>query len=180
MRCWALTAVSLLGACAAGDEPGPAVPGLDAGMPRVDTAVVPEEVPFDVAIGTGSRGLFIPHEQGATLPLQRGCQGSQHIFTSVRILGAATGLVRVRVDIVRADDDAGVSVPIDVRLTPEPDSLSDLASRVTGLTPVVEVPRDVLGAEAIVRVSVEDESGALDTAEMRGVVAWGPDSCGAH
>jgi len=173
LKRWALAAASFLVACAAGDETSPVVTEPDA-------ALVTEEVPFDVAIGTGSRGLFIPHEPGTPLPLQRGCQGSQHIFTSVRILGASPGLVRVRVDIVHADDDAGVSVPIDVRLTPEPDPLSDLASRVTGLTPVVEVPRDVLSMEAIVRVSVEDESGASASAEMRGVVAWGADSCGAH
>jgi len=135
---------------------------------------------LNVAIGTGEPGVFLPAVDGATLDLQRGCQGSQHIFTSVRVAGASGFYARVSVQIVRVDDGAPVSVPFDVRLPFEVDPLSDRVRRVTGLTPVIEVPSDVLERAVEVRVIVSDELGESAHATMRGMVRWGADSCGAH
>jgi hypothetical protein len=161
---------------ACGMPPPPMTPPDDV---ATDDAGVRAAVALDLSIGTGARGAFVPARSGSLL-LQRGCQGSQHIFTSVRLVGAATGLVRVKVTVVRLDDGMVVSVPIDVRLRPDQDPLSDAAGLLTGLTPVIEVPRDVLMRDVEVRVEVTDEAGSRAAGVMRGKVTWGPDSCGAH
>ncbi|MBL8952801.1 MAG: hypothetical protein JNK82_18615 [Myxococcaceae bacterium] len=156
--------------------PLPPLPSpVDGGEPQ------PEPAPTALAlsVGTGRRGAMLPFVDGQVLSLQRGCQGSQHIFTSFRVVNAAAGLVRVKVRVVRTSDGETVSVPVDVRLPLEPDPLQmPEAAVITGLTPVVEVPRDVLGKEVEVRVELEDAGGAMASGSMRGTAQWGPDSCG--
>jgi hypothetical protein len=115
---------------------------------------------------------------GETLRLQRGCQGSQHVFTSLRVFGARDERLRVQVRIQRAADEQVVSAPLDLRLPTEEDPEPGFV-RITGLTPVIEAPRDVLGKEVIVSGSVQEQDGAAATATLRGLVEWGPDSCGA-
>lgn len=192
-RIWALVMGSLLAlgspGCDANEESGPAA-GVDADARASDAqdgSVADRQgepdggtAGLNVAIGTGEPGVFLPAVDGATFELQRGCQGSQHIFTSVRVSGASGSYARVGVQIVRVDDGAPVSVPLDVRLPFEVDLLSDRVRRVTGLTPVIEVPGDVLERAVEVRVIVFDERGESAQATMRGMVRWGADSCGAH
>lgn len=164
-------AAALLLAC------GGAGPDGDADRPGGEPA---DGAGLVVEIGAGAPGVFAPVAPGATLLLQRGCQGAQHVFTSLRARGAARGPLRVAVVITRSDDRQVVSVPLDLRLPAEPDPTDAAAARVTGLTPVVEVPRDVIGREVIVDGAVTDEAGRRGAAQLRGVVQWGPDSCAAH
>lgn len=134
---------------------------------------------FALRVGTGAPGTFEPHDDGAVLLLQRGCQGSQHVFTSLLAEGARGASGRVEIGVYRADDGALVSVPLDVRLPFEPDPSSGTARRITGLTPVIEVPNDVLEREVEVRATLTDDEGRRSSAAMRGPVRWGLDSCGA-
>jgi hypothetical protein len=136
---------------------------------------------LELSVGTGQRGVLAPWVDGQGLVLQRGCQGSQHIFTSFRVVNASAGLVRTRISVVRVTDGVLVSVPIDVRLPLERDPLQMAeAGVITGLTPVIEVPRDVLGQNVEIRVELEDALGAKATGSVRGVVSWGADGCGSH
>lgn len=151
-------------------EGGPAPPiASDASAPRLK-----------LAVGLGEPGAFVPPLAGEPFALQRGCQGAQHVFTSLRIRGAKGKLARVEVRVHRVHDEALVSVPMDVRLPLEPDEWSDTAARITGLTPVIETPSDVLGREVVIRVALTDESAERVEGSIRGVVAWGTDSCGGH
>ncbi|HEU4405688.1 MAG TPA: hypothetical protein VFS43_10390 [Polyangiaceae bacterium] len=134
---------------------------------------------FPLRVGTGVPGTFEPHEDGAVLLLQRGCQGSQHVFTSLLAEGARGPSGRVEIGVYRADDGALVSVPLDVRLPFEPDPSSGTARRITGLTPVIEAPSDVIEREVEVRAALTDDEGRRANASMRGPVRWGVDSCGA-
>lgn len=133
-----------------------------------------------LAVGVGEPTVFLPTVSGEPLLLQRGCQGAQHVFTSLRILDPADAVARVSVSIHRVEDDRLVSVPVDVRLPLEPDPFSDRVRRITGLTPVVEVPSDVVGREVEIRATYTTEAGEAFTANLRGTVRWGTDSCGAH
>jgi hypothetical protein len=180
-RPW-IVAPMLLLACGAA-ESVPAPPATETGSAaREDATEVAPDAPdaLEIAVGTGEPGTFAAVGEGATLSLQRGCQGAQHVFTSVRVLRPNGDLGRVRVAIHRLDDDALVSVPLDVRIPFERDPADDDRRRITGLTPVVEVPRDVLGREVIVRVVISDEAGRSGRGAMRGRVEWGLDSCRPH
>jgi hypothetical protein len=132
------------------------------------------------AVGTGEPTIFVPPVAGEVIRLQRGCQGAQHIFTSLRILDATETFARVGVAVHRVDDGALVSVPLDVRLPLETDPFSDRVRRVTGLTPVVESPADVVGQRVEVRATYTTDSGEVFQAAFSGVVQWGTDSCGSH
>jgi hypothetical protein len=158
--------IALLGCAGPTDEPAP---GTDAGAP----------LGLTVEVGTGPRGTAQAVAAGEGLLLQRGCQGAQHIFTSVRIYQPARGAANVRVRVVRDSDGLEVSVPLDVTLPLEedPQRLPGFGA-ITGLTPVIEVPKEVLGKEVSVHVSVTDAAGALGAGKMTGTVSWGPDSCG--
>ena len=129
-----------------------------------------------LAVGTGAQGDFVPHEDGQTLRLQRGCQGSQHVFTSVRVNDAMGTRIVVGVRIVRVADGLLVSVPLELRLPFDPDAPPGVR-QITGLTPVVEDPADVLDQEVRVEVFVRDDSGAEARGVMRGRAAWGNTAC---
>ncbi len=130
-----------------------------------------------VRVGTGGVGRFDAPEDGV-LRLQRGCQGAQHVFTSVRIEGVSeVEGFELRVTIHRRRDGALVSVPLVVRLPLEADPDVAGAVRATGLTPVVESPRDVLDEASELRVEVLADDGRSGRASLEGVVKWGADAC---
>lgn len=189
-RIMSLAAITIaLGAHLLGCSAEPGVATADASSVPAEASAdgAPSTVPLDagastlkLAVGLGEPGAFVPPLPAEPFALQRGCQGAQHVFTSLRIRGAKGKLARVEVRVHRADDEALVSVPMDVRLPLEPDAWSDTAARITGLTPVIETPSEVLGREVVIRVALTDESGARAEGSIRGTVAWGTDSCGRH
>jgi hypothetical protein len=126
---------------------------------------------------TGEPGAFRPFEDGDVLRLQRGCQGSQHVFVSARVRGASEGPITLTLTIRRRSDGEPVSLPFELRLPfderPSPDSRQE-----TGLTPIVPVPGEVLGQEVTIEGRATDESGAEGRAVRYGIVRWGPDACG--
>jgi hypothetical protein len=137
----------------------------------------PDGAGLVVRAGTGGPGRFDAPE-GGVLRLQRGCQGAQHVFTSVRVEGAAPEEpFELRVTIHRKLDGALVSVPLVVKVPLEADPEVAGAVRATGLTPVVESPRDVLDEAAELRVEVLADDGREGRAVLEGVVKWGPDAC---
>lgn len=132
-----------------------------------------------VEVGTGDGGRFVAISDGGALSLQRGCQGSQHVFTSVRAWGMTGSRLLIRAEIVRVRDGEVVSIPLSLRLPL--DERNDVGARqITGLTPVVADPVDVVGEQVELRASVEDEVGAIAADARRGVVRWGADSCDPH
>ena len=177
-RIMSLAAITIaLGAHLLGCSAEPGVATADASSVPAEASAdgAPSTVPLDagastlkLAVGLGEPGGFVPPLPAEPFALQRGCQG------------AKGKLARVEVRVHRADDDALVSGPMDVRLPLEPDAWHDTAARITGLTPVIETPSEVLGREVVIRVALTDESGARAEGSIRGTVAWGTDSCGRH
>lgn len=145
--------------------------------PCQDAASAPRSL--QVLVGIGERGVFQAVPDGETLRLQRGCQGSQHIFTSLHIQPAVSGSLHVSVTVLQKADAKVVSAPLSLRLAAEPTN-DPQAVQITGLTPVIEVPRDVLGREVLIRAQVESSDGARGSGQLLGVVEWGLDSCGGH
>ncbi|MFO0638986.1 MAG: hypothetical protein U0183_07225 [Polyangiaceae bacterium] len=145
-------------------------PGRDSGA----------SLPFAIAVGLGEPGAYLPPLPDETLLLQRGCQGAQHVFTSIRARGPKGNLARVEIRVLRSRDGVLVSVPLDVKLPYEPDPFGERIKRISGLTPVIEVPGDVVGDVVEIRVSVTDDGGERAEGLVRGRVEWGPDSCGGH
>ena len=127
-------------------------------------------------VGTGAPGEFVSHEDARTLRLQRGCQGAQHIFTSIRVNNAVGERIIVGIRITRGSDARLVSVPLELRL-PFDNVAPAGVHQITGLTPVIEDPADVLDQEVRVEVFVRDDSGAEAHGSMRGRVAWGNTAC---
>jgi hypothetical protein len=101
------------------------------------------------------------------------------VLTAVRAWGMTGARLIVRAEIMRVRDSAVVSVPLSLRLAL--DETNDVGARqITGLTPVVADPVDVVGEQVELRASVEDETGAIAADARRGVVRWGADSCDPH
>ena len=136
--------------------------------------------PFEIAAGVGEPGAFAIPPTDTPLLLQRGCQGAQHIFVALRTATRpGEAFVGVAVVVRRVADGAVVSTPFAVTLPWELDPLAAGAGRVTGLTPVIEVPRDILEQEAEVEVTATTAT-ATASSRFRGLVRWGADSCGGH
>ncbi|MBL8678140.1 MAG: hypothetical protein JNK05_03200 [Myxococcales bacterium] len=146
----------------------------DAGGAPLDAAAATLE------LGTGDPGIFRSVTDGQQVLLQRGCQGAQHIFFALRGEGfSITEAPRLELSVVREEDGAVVSSPYSLRLAPM--VVRDGVAEWTGLTPVIEEPRLVVGRSARMRATIEDASRTVRvTVERRVSVVWGPDSCRPH
>ena len=175
---------ALLSACASTSPEAPSGSG-DAGSTEAQTPP-PGDAGTDapasalwLEVGVGPPGQFRTVTAGDFLELQRGCQGAQHIFTGLRTRAARDASGRVVVRVLRKEDGAIVSALLDQRLAYETDPEPGVG-RLTGLRPVVEVPRDIVDKTAVVEVTLEDATGMRATGRFEGVVRWGADSCGTH
>jgi hypothetical protein len=181
-----LCLVCLLGLSACGASPSEPLPPTSAGGADAapvdagpDGSSVQNSGRLRVFAGIGAPGQFRPIDDPTPLELQRGCQGAQHIFTGVRVVGAVGAVARVVVRVMRKSDGMVVSSLLDQRLPYERDE-TEASRRITGLRPVIEVPKDVLDQVAVVEVVIDDEDGTRASDVFEGVVAWGADSCGSH
>ncbi len=132
-----------------------------------------------IELGTGPIGSFIELPMGSVARLQRGCQGSQHIFVSIRVRGIEEERPIITVRMTRVRDATHVSAPLMQRLP-----LEEVGSgwrEITGLTPVVEDPRDVLDEVIRIDAEVQDSTLGLTLHASRDVsVRWGEDACRPH
>lgn len=165
-----LAVALVLAAC----EGAPA-PANDAGAGRVGDAS-PEAAELDLELATGA-DAWTEFEDGAQVGLHRGCQGSQHVFVSVRVRGPSTGRIVVSLAIRRTRDGEQVSLPFELRLPFESSPTEDVREQL-GLTVVVPVPSDVVDEEVTIEGEVRDEVGREASAVRRASVRWGADACG--
>tara|TARA_B100001750_G_scaffold233790_1_gene234413 strand:+ start:1067 stop:1567 length:501 start_codon:yes stop_codon:yes gene_type:complete len=157
---------ALLGACAGGVEPAPVADRDGGPAPTIE-------------IQTGAPGEYLEFADGDEVLLQRGCQGSQHVFVSVRGRGFEGEKLEVQLELEREDDRTVVSLPLHLRL----DFMEDApvgVRQATGLTLVVPDPGDVVGERVVIRGTLVDPAGRTATQERPAVVRWGPDSCRGH
>jgi hypothetical protein len=131
-----------------------------------------------LVLGTGAPGIFLDIVNGQRLLLQRGCQGSQHIYFSLRAWGVTQPRPRVSLVVVEDGASRSLSAPYSLQLPFESVGGADFVQW-TGLTPVVEEPADVVGKTVKLRARIDD--GTASASDERTVrVEWGPDACRPH
>lgn len=125
-------------------------------------------------VGTGQQ--FTPLADGETVLLQRGCQGGQHIFVSLRAWGLPPDPVMVDLSLMRTEDGQRVSPPYRVRLlfaqgTGEaPDELTSLVFQLIH-------PDQAVGRTVRLMASVETDTGQIVEDSHTGPLQWGPSAC---
>ncbi len=128
-----------------------------------------------VELGTG-RDSFEAFDDGDTLQLVAGCQGAQHIWTSVRAWGLDPRGTILDVSVTRDSDAMVVSQTFRVRVSLEPVAGTDYA-QVSGLTVVVPEPDLAIGEALTMRLSVTDMEGRTATDERPIMLEWGESAC---
>ena len=105
-----------------------------------------------------------------------GCQGSQHVWTSVRAWGLARQRAIVTLELTRARDELRVGqLQLRIDLAPFGDG-----AEVLGLTLVVPDPAEALGEDLEMRLHVIDAAD-VEAELVRPVrIEWGPDGCTGH
>ncbi|NVJ12635.1 hypothetical protein [Myxococcus sp. AM010] len=129
-----------------------------------------------VAVGVGRPGQYAPVQPGDTLRLQRGCQGSQHVFVSLQAWSLEPLTATVSLSLTRQSDGQRVSLPYQLRLPFEP-ATEQRPAMLSGLLLVVPEPSEALGERVTLEARLEDAGGQSATASREGVVQWGPDAC---
>ncbi|WP_157068974.1 hypothetical protein [Sandaracinus amylolyticus] len=115
-------------------------------------------------------------EDGDTLLLARGCQGSQHVFVTLRSEDMDPRGMVVELDLLREDSRERVSGELRLRLSFTPDA-SGTHAQLTGLTLQVPDPESALDDELVLRGRIEDRDGVEAEAERRVRIAWGTQVC---
>lgn len=147
----------------ANDEPSPDVPGI-ADDPRL-------------VVGEGQHGLD-PIEHGRVLFLGRGCQGSQHVWISLRAdAGFEPRGMLVRLDLVRVRDSLRVSLEFLARLSFQRDAGGTTVS-LSGLLLQVPEPDLALGETLRLEAEITDRTGNRARTDRIVSVAWGTEVCG--
>ncbi|WP_236607067.1 hypothetical protein [Sandaracinus amylolyticus] len=152
----------LLAACSAGpDDP------LDAGPDARATGTL--------HLGEGELA-FRAIEDGDTLLLARGCQGSQHVFVTLRSEDMDPRGMVVELELVREGSGESVSGEFRLRLSFTPDA-SGAFAQLTGLTLQVAEPDGAIGDDLVLRGRIEDRTGIEAHAERRVRIEWGTQVC---
>ncbi|MBN8614829.1 MAG: hypothetical protein J0L92_29790 [Deltaproteobacteria bacterium] len=128
-------------------------------------------------VGEGE-SMLAPIADGQTLLLARGCQGSQHVWISLRADASLDPRgMTVRLDLFRARDDLRVSLEFLVRLSFQPDATGS-SSSLLGLTLQVPMPDIAIGEDLRLEAQITDRAGTTRTVTHTVRVAWGTEVCG--
>jgi hypothetical protein len=157
-------ALLLVAACALGACAPPSSSEPDAGAP------LPSDFPLE--LGTG-RETFQPLADGDTVYLEAGFQGLQHVLASVRSDALAEGRYMTDFSLVHTDGTR-LSEASRVR-APYADAGGEVS--LTGYRVVVgdDTVDAAVGAQAVLRVVVEDGEGGQAADERRVQVEWAPE-----
>lgn len=131
---------------------------------------------FDGTLELGEgESAFRAITDGDTLLVARGCQGSQHVWMTLRARGLDPRGITVRLKLERSDGTLA-SVEFYVRLSFE--RLTDY-SELRGLTLQIPMPDDVAGEDLLLTGELLDRAGHGARAERTVRVAWGTEVCGS-
>lgn len=126
----------------------------------------------DLELGTGIT-TFLPIEDDHAFILERGPQGAQHIYVSLRTFGIDPRRARLKLELHRDRDGALVST-LDVVVTLRPVPNEDYAE-LAGLTLVVDEPDDALDEPLTLRATLteaEESGGAVLYRERPIRIRW--------
>lgn len=150
----------------------PVDPDVDAGPDFPDADVDPA-----LTLGTGE-GTFNTFEDGETLELVPGCQGSQHVWIALRAEGIDPRGPIIELELVRDADGVVVSQTFRVRISFDRVPGTTFAD-VWGLTLVVPEPDMALGQDLTVRATVTDMNDVTITDERPIRIEWAAEGpCG--
>lgn len=131
--------------------------------------------PPRVEVGTGRE--FTVLEEGATLELVRGSQGSQHVFVSLRAWELSPLTAQVELSLARTEDGRAVSAPYKLRLPFEPGSGAEAPATLESLLLVVTDPELAVDREVRLTATVQSESGARATDARTVTLQWCTTMC---
>jgi hypothetical protein len=166
-----ILALALLALAGCGGPGDPDAGSTDA--PRGDSATV-----FDGTLELGEgEATFRPVTDGDTLLIARGCQGSQHVWITLRTQMLDPRGATVRLTLTRASDGSAASLEFFVRLSFTPDPGGAFAE-LRALTLQIPTPDDVIGEDLILTGEVVDRAGHGARAMRTVRVDWGTEVCG--
>ena len=152
---------------------GGVLPTEDAGG-DVGDAPVPEN--GELVLGTGELD-FTPITEGQTLLLARGCQGSQHVWISLRASSDFNPRgMNVQLELRRTSDGLRRSLEFLVRLSFE---TTAAGHTLPGLTLQVPESELTIGESLALVATITDASGRASRASRQVQVAWGTETCTA-
>lgn len=123
-----------------------------------------------VEVGTGR--AFTPVENGDTLELNNGGQGSQHVYVSMRVWELTNPNAEVKLSLERVSDGESLSAPYKVNLRfIHPPSASE-PSLLEGLLLVVQDPSESVGREVRLTASFENDDGEHGSDSRTGTLQW--------
>lgn len=151
-------------------------PDVDAGLE--DLPLPTDGIVYDgeLELGEGEAD-FRPIQDSDTLLLARGCQGSQHVWITLRSRDLDPRGMTVRLDLLRQGSEERVSLEFFVRLSFDPDTGGDYAE-LRALTLQVPMPDEAIGQGLIVRAEVYDRADHGARAERAVQIDWGTEVCG--
>jgi hypothetical protein len=135
----------------------------------------PLKPPVVLEVGTGQ--TFTALAEGGTLDLYRGCQGSQHVYVSLRARELTTLKTQVQLSLERADDATKVSADFKLRLDFEPAPNVGEPAQLQGLLLPIIAPDRAVGQEVRLKASILSESNESATDTRTVTLQWGPPAC---
>ncbi|QSQ21357.1 hypothetical protein JY651_40250 [Pyxidicoccus parkwayensis] len=130
----------------------------------------PEGPLREIEVGTGRS--FTPIEEDATLELNSGGQGSQHVFVSLRAWELTNLKTEVKLSLERVSDGAQLSAPYKVNLRFSRPTQEGEPAKLEGLLLVVNDPAEAVGREVRINASFESDDGEHGTDSRSGTLQW--------
>lgn len=127
-------------------------------------------------VGTGQE-QFTAFVEGEPLWVQKGCQGGQHVFVSLRGWGLPSYALMVELALTRPEDEQKVSSKFRVRYLFAQGSGEDAPDELPGLLLQLPDPSATVGRAVRLSASVELDSGQRVSDEYTGTLQWGPPAC---
>jgi hypothetical protein len=147
-----------------------------AGCPQPEPEPDPEpSETLRLEVGSGQQ--FTPLADGDTLLLQRGCQGTQHTFVSLRAWGLSKPSAMVDLALTRVGDGKKLSFQYRVKLSFTPGSGAEDPAELPGLLLAIPDPDASVGKTVRLTAKIDSDSGEFATDSRTGTLEWGPDAC---
>ncbi len=140
-----------------------------------DTSEPKDGPPVRLEVGTGLGFTAITPD--STLELIRGCQGSQHVFISLRAWDLPTSRNTVQLLLERASDGVDVSAPYDVQLRFDAPASDGEPALLEGLLLIVPDAAAAVDREVRLSAAIETEDGQRATDARIANLQWGPPTC---
>ena len=115
-------------------------------------------------------------DDGDTLLVAQGCQGSQHVWITLRSEGMDPRGMIIDLDLRRESDGAQISASFHLRLSFDQDVSGEFA-QLSGITLQIPDPDMALDTDLILSGRIQDRDGVVAESSRRVRIAWGTERC---